>query len=389
MRATVIRASGCDEHLELRDSGGACWQSHLGMRSQRRHRVGICTVLVALIVAGLLGALPLRVASPSAPADGASVVQGSVAAVGLGGHVIHSGRPVPAEPMSFADWAGVLESVDLFVFDCDGVIWRGDTLIEGVKKTLEALLRLGKRLVFVTNNSTKSRRQYAAKFKDLGLDFVSEEHIFSSSFAAAAYLKKLGFNKKAYVIGEEGILEELETAGIASLGGPADAGRVVDLAAGSDALVQLDPDVGAVVVGFDRHINYYKLQYATKCLREVPGCLFVATNRDAVTHLTANDEWAGGGSMVAAVEAASQMKPVLVGKPAQFMTEFLSSEYGVEPSRMCMVGDRLDTDILFGQAGGMQTLLVLSGVTQEATLHDKANTIFPDHYALSLGALHP
>ena len=67
---------------------------------------------------------------------------------------------------------------------------------------------------------------------------------------------------------------------------------------GKGQKVEVDPDVGAVVVGFDRHINYYKIQYATVCLREIPGCQFIATNLDAVTHLTDAQEWAGNGSMV-------------------------------------------------------------------------------------------
>eukprot|EP00931_Biecheleriopsis_adriatica_P062435 TRINITY_DN37621_c0_g1_i1.p1 TRINITY_DN37621_c0_g1~~TRINITY_DN37621_c0_g1_i1.p1 ORF type:complete len:343 (+),score=82.47 TRINITY_DN37621_c0_g1_i1:123-1151(+) len=293
----------------------------------------------------------------------------------------------PSSRLSEKDRAELLEQVDLFVFDCDGVIWRGDTLIEGVKETLEFLRRLGKTLVFVTNNSTRSRKQYAAKFLKLGLDWVREENIFASSFAAAAYLSSLGFDKKAYVVGEDGILQELEAANIRHVGGPSDAGKVVDLAAAGGGKLSPDPEIGAVVVGFDRHLNYHKLQYATKCLREIPGCHFVATNRDAVTHLTADDEWAGGGSMVAALAASSQREPVLVGKPSQFMTEFLARRYGISPERMCMVGDRLDTDILFGQAGGMRTLLVLSGVTSEKALRADDNRVFPDHYAPSLASL--
>ncbi|CAE8611321.1 unnamed protein product, partial [Polarella glacialis] len=315
----------------------------------------------------------------------------SVAATGVGGRKGKRHKPrrsLPAHSLSGTDREKLLASVDLFVFDCDGVIWRGDSLIEGVSETLAFLRKLGKTIVFVTNNSTRSRKQYAAKFRKLGLDWVREENIFSSSFAAAAYLSSLDFRKKVYVIGEEGILEGLKGAGIEYLGGPADAGKVVDLAAAGGAELKLDADVGAVVVGFDRHLNYHKLQYATKCLRELPDCHFVATNLDAVTHLTADDEWAGGGSMVAAVAASSQKQPVLVGKPSQFMTEFLIREYGVSPDRMCMVGDRLDTDILFGQAGGMQTLLVLSGVTSEKTLKGNKG-VFPDHYAPSLASLGP
>ncbi|THF98264.1 hypothetical protein TEA_011747 [Camellia sinensis var. sinensis] len=203
----------------------------------------------------------------------------------------------------------LLHSVDAFLFDCDGVIWKGDKLIDGVPQTLQMLRSKGKKLVFVTNNSTKSRRHYAKKFHSLGIS-VSEEEIFSSSFAAAMFLKVHDFprEKKVYVIGEEGILEELELEGFTGLGGP----------------------VGAVVVGLDQYINYYKLQYATLCIRENPGCLFIATNRDAVGHMTDLQEWpgdpshvaclffskcaVGAGCMVAAVCGSTQKEPIIVGE---------------------------------------------------------------------------
>ncbi|XP_043724663.1 phosphoglycolate phosphatase 1A, chloroplastic-like isoform X2 [Telopea speciosissima] len=194
-----------------------------------------------------------------------------------------------AQPLKNAE--ELINSVETFIFDCDGVIWKGDSLIDGVPETLDMLRSRGKRLVFVTNNSTKSRKQYGKKFETLGLS-VSEEEIFASSFAAAAYLKSINFpkDKKVYVIGEDGILKELELAGFQYLGGPADGEKKIELKPGF--LMEHDKNVGAVVVGFDRYFNYFKIQYGTLCIRENPGCLFIATNRDAVTHLTDAQEWA-------------------------------------------------------------------------------------------------
>ncbi|CAA0815445.1 Phosphoglycolate phosphatase 2 [Striga hermonthica] len=260
-------------------------------------------------------------------------------------------------PKSTAD---LLHSVDAFLFDCDGVLWKGDVLIDGVSETLDALRAMDKKLVFVTNNSTKSRRQYAEKFHSLGIS-VTEDEIFSSSFAAAMYLKVNHYpkEKKVYVIGEEGILEELELAGFTGLGGPKDGKRTVHLKPNN--LFEHDKNVGAVVVGLDQYINFYKLQYATLCIRENPGCLFIATNRDAVGHLTDLQEWPGAGCMVSAVCGSTQKEPIVVGKPSTFLMDFLLKKFNIPTSRMCMVGDRLDTDILFGQNAGCRTLLVLSG----------------------------
>merc|ERR1711924_499232 len=90
-------------------------------------------------------------------------------------------------------------------------------------------------------------------------------------------------------------------------GGPDDAGKTIDLSPG--LRLDQDPDVGAVIVGFDRNMGYHKIQYATLCIRENPGCEFIATNTDAVTHLTDAQEWAGNGSMVGAIKGSTQREP--------------------------------------------------------------------------------
>ncbi|KAE7995196.1 hypothetical protein FH972_000021 [Carpinus fangiana] len=216
----------------------------------------------------------------------------------------------------------LVDSVEAFLFDCDGVIWKGDTLIDGVPQTLDMLRSKGKKLVFVTNNSTKSRRQYAKKFQSLGIS-INEDEIFCSSFAAAMFLKVNNFprEKKVYVIGEEGILEELELAGFTGLGGPEDGKKIVQLK--PNCLFEHEKTVGAVVVGLDQYINYYKLQYGTLCIHENPGCLFIATNRDAVGHMTDLQEWPGAGCMVAAICGSTQKEPIVVGKPSPFLMDFL------------------------------------------------------------------
>lgn len=236
-------------------------------------------------------------------------------------------------------------------------------------------------MYFVTNNSTKSRAGYKKKFDKLGLDIPAEE-IFSSSFAAAAYLEQTNFRatgKKVYVIGEVGISEELDMIGVPWIGGPNDKGKEPNM--GPGGRLEHDHDVGAVIVGFDREINYYKIQYAQLCINENPGCEFIATNLDAVTHLTDAQEWAGNGSMVGAIKGCTGQEPTVVGKPSPLMIDYLCNKLGLERSRICMVGDRLDTDVLFGTENGLQSLLVLSGVTTEQKLLSPENTITPDYYA--------
>jgi len=278
----------------------------------------------------------------------------------------------------------LLDKVDVFIFDCDGVIWRGDSVIDGVPSVLEKLRAAGKKMFFVTNNSTKSRAGYKKKFDSLGLNVPAEE-IFSSSFAAAAYLEQTKFKdsgKKVYIIGEIGICEELDMIGVPWIGGPNDKDKVPNMGPGD--FVEHDHDVGAVIVGFDRHINYHKIQTAQLCINENPGCEFIATNLDAVTHLTDAQEWAGNGSMVGAIKGCTGREPTVVGKPSPLMVDYLCEKLGLEKDRICMVGDRLDTDVLFGTDNGLRSILVLSGVTSEEKLLSEGNTITPDYFCDSI-----
>jgi 4-nitrophenyl phosphatase/phosphoglycolate phosphatase len=171
----------------------------------------------------------------------------------------------------------LLASVDAFIFDCDGVVWKGESAIPGAAAALARLATThGKRSFFVTNNSTKTRAAYKEKFDRLGLGaHAAADSILSSSFAAAAHLEKCGFarsGKLAYVVGEQGLMDELALAGIEAIGGPAFASVPVPDMADPDACVTVDPRVEAVVVGLDRGLNYYKLQYAQLCLSTLPVC---------------------------------------------------------------------------------------------------------------------
>lgn len=292
--------------------------------------------------------------------------------------------PVSAgEAVRLTNPSDLLDGADVFIFDCDGVIWKGDSLIDRVPQVLEKLRALGKRVFFVTNNSTKSRKGYKKKFDDLGLE-VRPEEIFSSSFAAAAYLEQTRFantGKKVYIIGETGIEEELSLIGVPYIGGPSDSDKAPNMKPGG--ALEIDANVGAVVVGFDRNINYYKIQYAQLAINEA-GAEFIATNLDAVTHLTDAQEWAGNGSMVGAIKGCTGKEPTLVGKPSPLMIDYMEQKFGLDRSRIVMVGDRLDTDILFGAQNGLKTCLTLSGVTSLSKLLSPENQIRPDFYVTSI-----
>ncbi len=202
--------------------------------------------------------------------------------------------------------------------------------------------------------------------------------IISSSYAVVLYFEQnpLQLDELVYVIGQEGICEELDLAGIPYIGGPSEQGRI--LVAKEGEKLQQDSRVAAVVCGLDQHINYYKIQYAQLCLNQNKKCRFIATNLDQVSHLTSGQEWACGGASAGAIQGCTGRTPEVVGKPSRLVMDALAAHYGLDRSRVCMVGDRLDTDVKFGHNSGLRTILTLSGVTSLDQVLSPENEIIPE-----------
>ncbi|XP_037070392.1 glycerol-3-phosphate phosphatase-like [Pollicipes pollicipes] len=268
---------------------------------------------------------------------------------------------------SYLDASGakaLLESVDTFLFDCDGVLWHGANVIKDAEAVVNKLQQLGKKVFLVTNNSTKTQNEYVSKCAKLGFQ-CSQSQVVSTSFLTVQYLKSLHFDKKVYLVGSTGLSRELDAAGIRHIGLGPDVmeGNVFD---GRLDHIRLDPEVGAVVVGFDSHISFNKILKASSYLKN-PDVLFVATNRDErfpMEHLICP----GTGTMVASVCVASGREPVVMGKPSQQVFEALRQQHGLDPARTLMVGDNCKTDITMGNLCGLRTMAVLTGVTTAAEL---------------------
>jgi len=301
-----------------------------------------------------------------------------------------SAAPPPIEDLSLLSPAALrawLAPLSTFLCDCDGVLWRAESGVPGVAHTVAALRARGKRVLFVTNNSTKSRRDYVAKLREAAGIECAAEDIVSSAFAAAEYCRREGVAGKAYVLGGSGLVDELRLAvpGLEVLG-PDDFAK--EFAFGRLKPEQhLDPGVTAVVIGFDARFSYYKLAMAALYLRYQPGCRFVATNRDAA-YPDAHCLVPGGGSLVAALETGAGRAPdVVAGKPSTQMLDLIDGG-ALDRAGACMVGDRLDTDIVFGNAGGLRaTLHVQTGISSLAEAEAARGALRPTNALASFGDL--
>lgn len=278
----------------------------------------------------------------------------------------------------------IVEKYSSFLFDCDGVLWNFDKLLPGVSDTLSYLRGLGKNVFFVTNNSTKSRKQYAEAFKKYNIQ-VKEEEIYCSGYLAAQYIKENYSDvKKAYVIGEVGIHEELNNVGINS-SGLDDSDKKMDQTLFKNIEEKEVGEYQAVVVGWDRGFNFYKLCYASLCLQLNKDCKFIATNNDSCDKVTEKRFIPVGGSMVSSIEKGTGIKAYIAGKPSPYAIQLIEKDHKVDRKGMLFIGDRLDTDILIAKNSNISSLLVLTGVTSESDL--KSSEIIPDYVLATMSDL--
>ena len=236
------------------------------------------------------------------------------------------------------------------IIDMDGVLWRANHPIGDLASIFDSLSKSNIRYVFATNNSTLSVDAYWKKLRNFGI-YVDRSQIITSAVATANYISKnYKRSAKVYVIGEKGLVESLS-------------GKMIDI-------VGTEPDL--VVVGMDRKFNYAKLKLATIFIRS--GALFIGTNPDK-TFPADNEIHPGTGSILAAIEAATDTVPFIIGKPYPTLYEMALNILTTEKRETLVIGDRLETDIKGANELGIQTALVLSGVTEIESAQKYEGTI--------------
>ncbi len=240
-----------------------------------------------------------------------------------------------------------------FICDMDGVIYHGNKLLPGATEFVDFLKKHGKQFLFLTNSSERAPKELQQKLARLGLD-VDESHFYTSALSTAYFLRHQCPGGSVYVIGEPGLVGALYDAGL--------------------TMNEVNPDY--VVLGETRSYSYDRIERAVALVRG--GAKLIGTNPD----LTGPVE---GGiapackALMAPIELATGRKPYYLGKPNPLMMRLGLRLLDVTVDEAVIIGDRMDTDIVAGVESSIDTVLVLSGVTNE---HEMRKYPYRPHYVL-------
>lgn len=234
----------------------------------------------------------------------------------------------------------LLQDTELFLIDLDGTVYLDDEPIFGVRETLEKLRARNKKLVFLTNNSSKTPEEYEKKLLKMGLFVPESDAVFTSAMATISLLKRSFRGKKVHLLATDAVKRQFEEEGV--------------------TLSEENPDV--CVLAYDTTLTFEKMKKFNENL--VKGAYFIATHPDDVCP-TKDIPMPDVGSFLALFARSSSRVPdCICGKPHAMLAECVASTFGVKSAHTCMVGDRAYTDIRFANANGMKSILVLSGETK-------------------------
>lgn len=244
----------------------------------------------------------------------------------------------------------------LFLFDIDGTIAIDDDLLDGTVDLLHYIDRIGGKAIFITNNSTKSRKAYIEKFARWQIPTVAGQFI-TASYASVVYLRKHHRQDKIFVLGTASLVAELREEGFL-------------------VTEEADSDTDAVLVGFDNELTYSKVEKACRLLLTHPDMPYLATNPDLCCP-TRFGSVPDCGAICRLLECAVKRSPVFLGKPNPIIVDICLAQTGFTREETLVVGDRLYTDIACGINGGVDTAVVFTG---EASPEDCIETEYKPTY---------
>lgn len=256
-----------------------------------------------------------------------------------------------------------MENIEGLLIDLDGTLYHGHKMIPGADLLIKGLREAKIPFLFVTNNSSRTAASVAAHLCGMGIE-ANVEEVCTSSLAAARYISEESPGAAVAILGEEGLREACIEAGL--------------------NIVTESPQY--VVQGIDRSFNYESLAQAQRWIME--GAKFVLTNPDVMLP-TDHGITPGAGTIGAAIEAASGVSPVVIGKPEAHLMNYAISLLNIDPRNAVVVGDNMHTDITAGANAGCRTVLVLTGITNVDNLEHYINVtgITPDEICTDLTEL--
>lgn len=247
-----------------------------------------------------------------------------------------------------------LKDITLYLLDMDGTVNLGYDPIDGAKEFLETLLAQGKKFIFVTNNSSKSKSDYVEKMRSLGFP-CEDENVFTSGMAAGLFLEEYKKGSKVYVCGTKSLKAELKNYDV--------------------DMDESGENADTVLLGYDTELDYKKIR--TVCDLLDAGADYYATNIDMVCPIEGGRYLPDCGSFADMFEQAVKRRPRFLGKPDRTMIDIIAKAEGVPYENIAMVGDRIYTDVKTGINAGVTSILVLSG---ETTMEDyKKSDVKPDY----------
>jgi HAD superfamily hydrolase (TIGR01457 family) len=254
-----------------------------------------------------------------------------------------------------------IDNIGGLIIDMDGVLWHGDNPIKGLVELFLTLRELEIPFILATNNASLTQQQYVDKLNKMGVS-VGPEEILTSSMATANYLAQhfAPDKRRIFVIGEDGLRQPLIEHGF----------NLTDLyQVNQPDKGILDQGADIVVSGLDRKLTWDKLATATLNIRA--GAQFFSTNMDT-TLPTELGEVVGNGGTIAALVAATGIKPISIGKPEPILYQQALTKLGIQADETIAIGDRLDTDILGAVNAGMRSIMVLTGVSTKQDISEIA-----------------
>jgi 4-nitrophenyl phosphatase len=270
---------------------------------------------------------------------------------------------------SFLD---IVNKYQYFIFDCDGVVWRESKVMENCVETIKILMSKNKQIFFLSNTNRSSRYDMQEKFNKIcGLE-IDFKNIYTSSYLTAKYISELNQGiENLYVVGSAGLERELEEKGFKIYGGAKNKNikYIEDFNSSRLEELEIDENIQACVVGYDDAFNYFKIAYASHIIHKTG--LFFGTNYDRFTKV-GNKFSPGTNTFISALEGCTDKKAQVVTKPDPRSLSIIMSDHGIDLNlnreKILMIGDNMNTDILFANNNKIDSLLVLTGVTSEENI---------------------